>query len=69
MTGTNWEDFVKSIADEMDTPEETVHKIYRETWSEFSNDARITDYLPVLVSKRVREKLRGHRQHKRADKP
>jgi hypothetical protein len=62
MAKASFEDIVKSIADETDTPQETVHQIYAETWKEFSNDASITDYLPVLVSKRVRERLRDRRE-------
>jgi hypothetical protein len=33
--------------------------MYAETWEAFSKDARIQDYVHVLVAKRVREDLRN----------
>jgi hypothetical protein len=59
MAKLNFDDLIKSIADETDTPRETVSEIYAQTWNEFSDGARITDYLPLLVAKRVRERLRN----------
>jgi hypothetical protein len=37
-----------------DTPEETVSRMLVETWAEYSEGARITDYLSVLVAPRLR---------------
>jgi len=53
------EDIVKAIAADTHTPTETVSKMYEETWAEYSEGARIMDYMTVLVAKRVRENLRG----------
>jgi hypothetical protein len=50
-------DLVKAIAIDTDTPLETVSRMFEETWAEYSEGARITDYLSVLVSKKVRENL------------
>lgn len=58
----NVDDLVKAIADDTDTPPEVVSQLYAQTWDEFSDGARITDYLPVLVTKRVRENLRNRHQ-------
>ncbi|SOE66232.1 Protein of unknown function [Burkholderia sp. OK233] len=62
MTQLNFDDVVKAIASDTNTPTETVSKMYAETWAEYSDGARILDYLTVLVTKRVRENLRGVRE-------
>jgi hypothetical protein len=59
MAQPNFEDVVKAIASDTNTPTETVSKMYADTWAEYSDGARILDYLTVLVTKRVRENLRG----------
>jgi hypothetical protein len=48
-------DLVKAIATDTNTPVETVSRKYEETWRACSEDARIMDYLSVLVARRVRE--------------
>jgi hypothetical protein len=60
----NVEDVVKAIAADTHTPAETVSRMYADTWAEYSEGARIMDYLTVLVAKRVRENLRSTSQHK-----
>lgn len=59
MVQPNFEDAVKAIASDTNTPTETVSKMYAETWAEYCDGARILDYLTVLVARRVRENLRG----------
>ena len=59
MAQPNTEDVVKAIAADTNTPTETVSKMFADTWAEYSDGARITDYITVLVTKRVRENLRG----------
>ncbi|RQH06156.1 DUF3562 domain-containing protein [Paraburkholderia dinghuensis] len=49
---------VKSIASDTNVPVEMVLRMYEETWAEYSDGARIVDYLPVLVARRVRDNLR-----------
>ncbi|EDZ99541.1 conserved hypothetical protein [Burkholderia sp. H160] len=58
MVTPNVEDVIKQIATATNTPEETVSRMYAETWTEYSEGARITDYLTVLVARRVRDNLR-----------
>jgi len=50
----------EAIARETDTAIDEVDKIYEQELSELASDAKITQYLGVLVTKRVRAKLRGH---------
>lgn len=57
------EEIVKAIATETQTPLEIVAQMYEQTWAEFSDGARIVDYLTVLVSRRVREDLRNMRKN------
>ena len=63
MAQFNAEDVVNAIAADTNTPAETVSKMYAETWAEYSDGARILDYLTVLVAKRVRENLRSAQQN------
>jgi hypothetical protein len=49
-----------AIAKETDTPPEIVQEIYEQTLSSLASDAKITQYLGVLASRRVRMILRGH---------
>jgi hypothetical protein len=50
----------EAIAQETHTSFEEVERIYEEELSELASDAKITQYLGVLASKRVRAKLRKH---------
>jgi hypothetical protein len=50
-------EIVKTIAADTDTPAETVSRMFAETWAEYSEDAKIMDYLSVLVARRVRDNL------------
>ncbi|MET5013493.1 DUF3562 domain-containing protein [Burkholderia pseudomallei] len=50
---------VQAIASETPTPAEGVSRLYEETLAESREGARVRDYLPVLVAKRVRETLRN----------
>lgn len=55
---THVEEVVQAIAAETNTPTETVSKIYADTLADFRADARVFDYVPLLVAKRVRDTLR-----------
>ncbi|CAE6727968.1 DUF3562 domain-containing protein [Paraburkholderia haematera] len=59
MAPSNFEHVVRSIASDTNTPAETVSKMYADVWAEYSDGARVLDYLTVLVTKRVRENLRS----------
>ncbi|MGF6538416.1 DUF3562 domain-containing protein [Paraburkholderia youngii] len=50
-------EIVKMIAADTDTPAETVSRMFAETWAEYSEAAKIMDYLSVLVARRVRDNL------------
>jgi hypothetical protein len=56
-------EIVQSIAAETRVPPETVSQLYEETLAQFSEGARIHDYLAVLVARRVRENLRKRATH------
>ncbi|MGF6262763.1 hypothetical protein OKW49_003691 [Paraburkholderia youngii] len=50
-------EIVKMIAADTDTPAETVSRMFAETWAEYSEGAKIMDYLSVLVARRVPDNL------------
>jgi uncharacterized protein (DUF2126 family) len=50
----------EAIAKETGTPPEIVQEIYEQTLSDLASDAKITQYLGVLTSRRVRMILRRH---------
>lgn len=58
MAKPNVDDVVKTIAADTNTPPDAVSKMYEDTWAEYSEGAKIMDYMPVLVAKRVRDALR-----------
>ncbi|WP_025599261.1 DUF3562 domain-containing protein [Burkholderia sp. WSM2230] len=62
---TNVDEVVRSIAEETDTPAETVSKMYEDTLADYRHDARVLDYVPLFAAKKVRNKLRdgSHRKH------
>lgn len=55
-------EIVRMIAVDTNTPEETVSRMFAETWAEYSEGARIVDYLSVLVARRVRDNLQMLKQ-------
>lgn len=61
----NVDEVVRTIAAETNTPTETVSKIYADTLADFKTDARVFDYVPLLVAKKVRDTLRhsGNRKN------
>ncbi|OLL31891.1 hypothetical protein BTH42_09685 [Burkholderia sp. SRS-W-2-2016] len=56
------DEVVKSIAEETDTPAETVSRMYTETLADYRHQARVLDYVPLFAAKKVRNELR-HRKH------
>ena len=57
---TNDRATAEAIAKETQTDVEVVEKIYTEELSSLANDAKITQYLGVLATRRVRLLLRKH---------
>ncbi|MFL9962516.1 DUF3562 domain-containing protein [Paraburkholderia sediminicola] len=56
---------VRSIAEETDTPTETVSRMYADTLADYRQDARVFDYVPLFAAKKVRDQLRhsSNRKH------
>lgn len=50
----------EALAKEMHTSVEEVQKLLDEELADLANDARITQYLSVLASRRVKMRLRKH---------
>jgi hypothetical protein len=65
MAQPNTEEVVNAITADTKVAAETVSKMYADTWAEYSKDARIMDYMTVLVARRVRENLRRMPRDKR----
>lgn len=61
---TSVDEVVQSIAAETNTPAETVSKIYADTLADYKTDARVFDYMPLLVAKKVRDTLRHSTKRK-----
>ncbi|SIT35500.1 conserved hypothetical protein [Paraburkholderia ribeironis] len=51
---------VKSIAEETDTPTETVSRMYEDTLAVYRKEARVFDYVPLFAARKVRDQLRKH---------
>ncbi|MCP3724535.1 DUF3562 domain-containing protein [Paraburkholderia sp. CNPSo 3272] len=51
-------EIVHTIAEETNTPEETVARIYADTLNEYRAQARILDYLPLFAARKTRATLR-----------
>lgn len=54
----NVDEVVKSIAEETDTPTETVSRMYADTLAIYRQEARVFDYVPLFAAKKVRSQLR-----------
>jgi len=52
------EQIVHSIAEETNTPEETVARIYADAIDNYRAEARILDYVPLFAARKVRATLR-----------
>lgn len=59
MTPTDASEVVQTIATETNTSSETVSKLYADTWAEFAENARIHDFVPLFVAKRVRATIKA----------
>ncbi|APA88026.1 DUF3562 domain-containing protein [Paraburkholderia sprentiae WSM5005] len=61
----NVDEVVQSIAEETDTPAETVSRMYTDTLAEIRSEAHVFDYVPLFAAKKVRNELRDkhHRKH------
>jgi hypothetical protein len=66
MTTDTQAELIARIADETQTPLEEVQRNYLAEWQDLSTDARIRDYLPVFVVRRVKAMLRRRDRHHQA---
>lgn len=59
------DEVVRSIAEETDTPTETVSRMYADTLAVYRREARVFDYVPLFAAKKVRDQLRdaSRRRH------
>jgi hypothetical protein len=59
------DEVVRSIAEETDTPPETVSRMYVDTLAIYRHEARVFDYVPLFAAKKVRSELRrpSNRKH------
>jgi hypothetical protein len=60
---TNVDEVVRSIAEETDTPTETVSQMYADTVADYRRGARVFDYVPLFAAKKVRDQLRHRPKH------
>ncbi|MFM0741268.1 DUF3562 domain-containing protein [Paraburkholderia xenovorans] len=60
----NVDEVVKTIAEETDTPTETVSKMYADMLANYREEARVFDYVPLFAAKKVRDKLRHSSKQK-----
>jgi hypothetical protein len=58
MTPPDASELIQTIATETNTASETVSKLYADTWAEFAENARVHDFVPLFVAKRVRAALK-----------
>jgi hypothetical protein len=49
---------VHTIAAETNTPEETVARMYADTFDSYRAEASIQDYIPLFAARKVRDTLR-----------
>jgi hypothetical protein len=54
----NLDEVIRSIAEETDTPAETVSRMYADTLARYRHEARVFDYVPLFAAKKVRNDLR-----------
>jgi hypothetical protein len=55
-------DAIRSLATDEGFGEEEVGRIYEEVFGEYSRGARVKAFLPILVSRRVRDLLQRRRE-------
>jgi hypothetical protein len=51
------QDAIRRLADSLGTPLETVQSLYERELERITPEARIKDYLAVLISRRVKDQL------------
>jgi len=54
---SDYDQLIKSLSEDFELPFEQVNVVYISVLESLKSNARIHDYLPVLASKKVRDKL------------
>jgi hypothetical protein len=60
MAQPDFEAIVREIARETNASQEVVSKLYADTWAEVNQTARVHDFVPLFVAKRVKAKILDH---------
>jgi len=65
MAQPDFEKIVHEIAEETHITQEIVSALYMDTWAEMNQNARVHDFVPLFVAKRVKAQLlsKHERQH------
>lgn len=56
-------EIIERLANETHRPRDEVEQAYVDTWRDLSDGARVQDYLPLFVAKRVAKALRSRERH------
>ncbi|CAG2133711.1 DUF3562 domain-containing protein [Cupriavidus numazuensis] len=56
------QELIRKIAEECHAPETLVADMYEHTMEDLSAQARIRDYLPLMVARRVRREIKDSQQ-------
>jgi hypothetical protein len=56
-------EMIERLTNEMHRPRDEVEQAVMETWRDLSNGARVHDYLPLFVAKRVTRTLRSNERY------
>ena len=61
MNGQRHREAIHRLAQESGAPEAEVGRMYEEELGKMPRDARVGDYLPLLVTRQVKQRLRAQR--------
>ncbi len=61
------QELIRKIAEEYHASEAMVTDLYEHTMEDLSAQARIRDYLPLMVARRVRQKIKDSQNASRQD--
>ena len=60
----NVDEVVRSIAEETNTPAETVSQMYQDILADYRHQARVFDYVPLFAARKGRDQLRDGSRRK-----
>jgi hypothetical protein len=56
-------EMIERLVNETHRPRDEVEQAFMDTWRDLSDGARVHDYLPLFVAKRVAQTLRSRERH------